>query len=116
MLSKDFQIWISTQLSNLDQHTALEALEEQGYQRLDDQTKVQHLLNGMQKKELETAKSQVWASATLQSDFDGCVDLFKTFLEQQATSSTTKFDISSTHTHGGRGHGGCGDCSKQHVE
>jgi hypothetical protein len=33
-----------------DQHTALKALKEHGYPRLNDRTKVSHLLNGMRTK------------------------------------------------------------------
>jgi hypothetical protein len=91
-----------------DQHTSLQALEEFGYPRLDDRTKVRHLINGIRTKELDAAKGQVWASATLRSDFDGCVDLFKTFLEQQSASTATNLNVSSTNTRGGRGRGGRG--------
>jgi hypothetical protein len=79
------------------QHTVLENLTEQGYSGIDDRSKVRHLLAGIKTKELDAVKSQILSSAELRSDFDGCVSLYKTFIEQAAPNNPT-FNISDTRT------------------
>jgi hypothetical protein len=93
-----------------DQHTALNGIEEFGFPRLDDWTKVHHLLNGMRTDSLDAAKGQIWASHTLRANFEACVDLFKTFLSQQTANSTNAMNVSdlSTDYQGRKWHGGRG--------
>jgi hypothetical protein len=92
-----------------DQHTAIEGLFRYGYPSLDERTKVRHLMAGIRTNELDTVKAQVWSSIALRGDFDACVDLFKTFIQQKASSTTKTLNISGTSTErGGRGGGGRG--------
>jgi hypothetical protein len=102
-----------------DCHTALEGLEEFGFPRLDDRTKVRHLLNGMRTDSLDAAKGQIWASPVLRADFEACVDLFKTFLSQQSANNTNTMNVSDTSTNyrgGGRGRGGRGDRQERRTD
>lgn len=92
-----------------DQHTAIEGLFQYGYPSLDERSKVRHLMAGVRTNELDTVKAQVWSSVALRGDFDACVDLFKTFIQQKASNTTKTLNISNTSTErGGRGGGGRG--------
>ena len=65
-----------------EQHQILQQLElDHGYKGIDDGTKVQFLLDGIKSEKLNTVKAQIFSSSDLQTDFDRCVDLFKSFLE-----------------------------------
>ena len=71
-----------------DQHTILQSLVQHGYAGIDEWSKVRHLLDGIKTNELDTAKGQIWASPTLQNNFDNCVTLFQDFINNKRTATT----------------------------
>jgi hypothetical protein len=65
---------------------------------------------GIRTNKRDTVKAQIWSSAPLRGDFDACVDLFKTFIQQKSSSTTKTLNISDIRSNygGGRGGGGRG--------
>ena len=58
-----------------EQHSILIELMDQGYDRIDDQSKVRLLNQGIKTKELDVPKTQILSTAVLCYDFDGAVSL-----------------------------------------
>ena len=56
--------------------------------------------------ELDTAKGQIWASPTLQNNFDDCVTLFQDFINNKRTATTRTSTIASIGTKRMREEGG----------
>ena len=75
----NFKKYIKT---HVDQHVILTCLVNHGYSGIDDRSKVQHLMAGINTKVLDPVKTQIMASAALRNDFDACVNLYKDFIEQ----------------------------------
>ena len=76
-------------------HQILQQLElDHGYKGIDDGTKVRFLLDGIKSDKLNTVKAQIFSSPEFQTDFDRCVDLFKSFLEQVSTDRNQTFNVS----------------------
>ena len=73
----NFEKYIKT---HFDQHAILTRLVEYGYSGIDDQSKVHHLMTGINTKVLDSVKTQIMASDTLQNEFDACVNLYKEFI------------------------------------
>ena len=71
-----------------DQHTILQGLVQHGYAGIDEHSKVHHLLDGIKTNELDTAKGQIWASPSLQNNFDDCITLFQDFINHKRTANT----------------------------
>ena len=65
-----------------DQHTILEGLVEYGHAGINKRSKVCHLLKGIKMDKLNSVKTTFYANAASCSDFNACVNLFKTFLDQ----------------------------------
>jgi hypothetical protein len=83
--TKEGKRWNFEASGHKEQHQILEQLEKDyGYKCMDKGTKVRHLIAGIQTDKLETIKGQILGTPTLQHDFDGCVNLFKAFLQQVA--------------------------------
>ena len=83
---------------HLDQHMILQSLVQHGYAGIDERSKVRDLLNGIKTNELDTAKGQIWASPTLQNNFDDCVTLFQDFINNKRTATTRTSTIASIGT------------------
>ena len=81
-----------------DQHTILQSLVQHGYAGIDEHSKVRHLLDGIKTNELDTAKGQIWASPTLQTNFDNCVTLLQDFINNKKTATTQTSTIASIGT------------------
>ena len=81
-----------------DQHTILQSLIQHGYAGINEHSKVRHLLDGIKMNELDTVKGQIWASPTLQNNFDDCVTLFQDFINNKRTATTRTSTISSIGT------------------
>ena len=75
---------------HMDQHQILNDLKEHGYAGIDERSKVRHLTDGIKSTALDSVKNTILASATLRSDFTGCVALFKDFIHQSSTQSDTQ--------------------------
>jgi len=84
---------------HMDQHQILNDLKEHGYAGIDERSKVRHLTDGIKNTALDSVKNTILASATLRSDFTGCVALFKDFIHQSSTQSDTQsLQISQVET------------------
>jgi hypothetical protein len=70
-------VWIHT-----EQHSVLNGLMDYGYARIDESSKVRHLLKGIKMIELDLCKTQVMASPNLRDDFTATVELYLTFINQ----------------------------------
>lgn len=67
---------------HLEQHAILEGLVQYGYSGIDARSKVRHLMDGIKTDSLNAVKTQIMAQASLRSDFDSCVTLYKDFISQ----------------------------------
>ena len=90
---------------HMDQHSILQGLTEHGYVGIDERSKVRHLMAGIKTKDLDSVKTQIMASATLRSDFQGCVTLYKDFIAQNKSTMNPSLTISAVLT-GKRKHKG----------
>ena len=81
-----------------DQHTILQSLVQHGYAGINEYSKVRHLLDGIKMNKLDTAKGQIWASPTLQNNFDDCLMLFQDFINNERTTTTRTSTIASIGT------------------
>ena len=81
-----------------DQHTILQSLVQHGYAGINEHSKVRHLLDGIKTNKLDTARGQIWASPTLQTNFDDCVTLFQDFINNKKTATTWTSTIASIET------------------
>jgi hypothetical protein len=86
-----------------DQHIILEGLIEHGYSGIDNRSKVRLLLDGIKTTSLDTVKTRIMSEATLRSDFDACVNLFKDFIDQRSSSELREVHIAAVHQGGGAG-------------
>ena len=66
----------------------MEDLTYAQYLGLDARYKVKHLVNGIKISALDTANDTIWASTAIVTDFEGTIDLFKTFITRQNTGSS----------------------------
>ena len=81
-----------------DQHMILQGLVEHGYAGIDECSKVHRLLDGIKTNKLDTAKGPIWASPSLQNNFDNCVTLFQDFINNKKTAMTCTSTIASIDT------------------
>jgi hypothetical protein len=92
----NFETYVS---AHKEQHQILEQLEmDYGYRGMDEGSKVRHLISGIQTDKLSTIKGQILGDPALQRDFDGCVNLFKAYLEQVANDRRQTFNVSCVGT------------------
>lgn len=84
-----------------DQHQILNDLVEHGYSGIDERSKVRHLIDGIKTPKLDSVKTQVMASPTLRTDYDAVVQLYKDFIEQQATDDKQDIQVASVETKAG---------------
>ena len=82
----------------MDQHTVLKNLRIHGYAGIDDRSKVRHLLNGIKSDKLNAVKAHVYATATMRSDFEACVTLYKDFITQSQADGKPVLNVSETAT------------------
>ena len=85
-------------LMHQDQHMILQSLVQHGYAGIDECSKVRHLLDSIKTNDLDTAKGQIWASPTLQNNFDDCIMLFQDFINNKRTATTRTSTIASIGT------------------
>jgi hypothetical protein len=91
----NFEKYVRT---HVDQHSILSGLTEHGYSGIDERrSKVRLFVEGIRTKELDSVKTQIMATAALQSDFAGCVSLYQDFISQLPSSqSPTELNVSAT--------------------
>lgn len=68
---------------HVDQHHILEGLKEHGHAGIDVRSKVRHLMDGIKTSAFESVKCHIMANALLRKDFDGCVNLYKDYIQQR---------------------------------
>ena len=113
----NFEKYIKT---HFDQHAILTRLVEYGYSGIDDQSKVHHLMTGINTKVLDSVKTQIMASDTLQNEFDACVNLYKDFIEKSEDLGVQNANILLFHSKknvapSGSGGGGGSVTNKEKV-
>jgi hypothetical protein len=67
-------------------HVVLNNLKVHGYSGIDEASKVRRFLDGIQYAQLENCKTQIYSTAALQVDFDGCVDLINNMIHTKGLS------------------------------
>ena len=68
-------------------HLTLEGLAQYGYSPPDPRSCVRKLMNGVKTKELDSTKNTILANPQYQDDFDACVQLYKSYITQNLSSS-----------------------------
>jgi hypothetical protein len=76
-------VWIHT-----EQHTVLNGLKEYGYSGIDDCSKVQHFMKGINTTELDVCKANTMASPTLRAKISRTVEPYSTFIKQTKAENT----------------------------
>jgi hypothetical protein len=66
----------------MEQHSVLNRLKDYSYTRIDDSSKVHHLLKDIKTTELDVYKTQVMASPSLRDNLASTVELYSTFIKQ----------------------------------
>ena len=87
------------------QHHILEGLKEHGHVGIDTRSQVIHLIEGIKITQFVSVKAKIMATASLRTDSNGCVSLYKTFIDQSKKVSPTELNISGVDSsnHKGRG-------------
>jgi hypothetical protein len=67
--------WETYAQIHFEQHSVLNGLKDYGYTRIDDSSKVLHLLKGIKTIELDVCKTQVMAIPSLRDDCASTVEL-----------------------------------------
>jgi hypothetical protein len=75
--------------NQVEQHTILNGLKDYGYSGIDDRSKVRHLVDGIRTRELDSVKTRIMSDATLRTNYDQCVTLYKDYILQMKTSRGT---------------------------
>jgi hypothetical protein len=65
-----------------EQHSVINGLKDYGHARIDDSSKVCHLLKGIKTTELDVCETQVMASPSLRDYFASTVELYSTLIKQ----------------------------------
>ena len=76
------------------QHRILETLKEHGHVGIDPKSQVRHFIQGIKITEFDAVKDQIMATASLRTDYNGCVSLNKTFIDQSKNVSPPEMNIS----------------------
>ena len=88
------------------QHHILEGLKEHEHVGIDPRSQVRHLIEGIQINQFDAVKYQIMATASLITDYYGCVSLYKILIDQIKKVSPPELNISgvesSNHKVGGK--------------
>jgi hypothetical protein len=85
-----------------EKHSVLNGLKDYGYSRIDDSSKVGHLLKGINTPELDIFKTQVMVSKYIRDDFSSTVELYSTFIKQMKAENT-QLNVSEVRFAQGKG-------------
>ena len=89
-----------------DQHHILEGLKEHGHVGIDTMYQVRNLIEGINITKFDAVSAQIMETASLRTDYDGCVYLYKTFIDHIKKVYPPDMDIlgaeSSNHKGGGQ--------------
>ena len=77
-----------------DQHHILEGLKEHGHVGIDPRSQVRNLIEGIKITQFDAVKAQIMATASLRTDYNRCVSLYNTFINQSKKVSPPELNIS----------------------
>ena len=66
-----------------DQHHILEGLKGHGHVEIDPRSQVRYFIEGNKITQFHAVKFHIIDTASLRIDYDGCVSLYKTFIDQR---------------------------------
>ena len=81
-----------------DQHHILEGLKEHGNVGIDPRSQVRHLIEGIKITQFYAVKAHIMATASLRTDYDGCVSLYRTFIYNSKKVSPPELNISGVES------------------
>ena len=76
-----------------DQHHNFEGIKENGHVGIDPRSQVRHLIQGIKITEFDAVKAQIMATSSLRTDYNGCISLYKTFINQIKQVSPPELNI-----------------------
>ena len=88
--------------AHVSQHITLSDLVEHGSAGINEQSKVQHLLDRIKTNKLDSIKTRVFSNETLHNNFDKCVNLFKDFIKQARKEGRQTLNISAINLAGNK--------------
>ena len=68
---------------HIAQYSILSSLEQHGYKGIDERSRVRLLMVGIKTNVLDPVMTRIMSSPKLRQDFDGCVTLYRDFLQRQ---------------------------------
>ena len=77
-----------------DQYHIFEGIKEHGHVGIDPGSQVRHLIKGIKITYFDAVKAHIMTTASLRSDYDGCVSLYKKLIDRNKKVSTTELNIS----------------------
>ena len=77
-----------------DYNHIIEGLKIHGHMGIDTRSQVRHLIQGIKITEFDTVKAQIMAIASLRTDYDECVYLYRTFINHIKKVSPPEMNIS----------------------
>ena len=87
------------------QHHILEGLKGHGHVGIDTRSQVRHLVKGIKITKFDAVKDQIMATASLRTDYNGCVSLYKKFIDQSKKVSPPNLNISGVESSNHKGGG-----------
>ena len=69
-------------MAHVSQHLILWNLMKHGHARIDEQSKVGHLNDGIKTHKIDSVKTWIYSDTTLRDNFDACVGLLRDFIKQ----------------------------------
>ena len=87
------------------QHHILEGIKEHGHVGIDPRSQVRHFIQGIKINEFDAVKAQIMETAYLRNDYDGCVSLYNTFIDQIKKVSHPEMNISGVESYNHKGGG-----------
>ena len=87
------------------QYHILEGVKGHVHVGIDTRYQVRHLIEGIKITQFEAVKDQIMVTSSLRTDYNGCVSLYKKFIDQSKKVCPTELNISgvelSNHKVGG---------------
>ena len=68
---------------HIAQYSILSSLEQHGYKGIDERSRVRILMAGIKTNALDPVTTRIMSPPELRQDFDGCVTLYRDFLQRQ---------------------------------
>ena len=81
----------------------IEGLKDNGHVGIDPSSQVIHMIEGIKISHFDAVKARIMATNSLRTDYDGCVSLYKTFIDQSNKVSLTELNISGVDSYNHKG-------------